>query len=206
MSIIERTLLLHEDESEIERSDRRLYTIDELRAGGGDITSRAFENALETLAEWVMEWEWWEFTIDAIADRIKNEYGITTCPKDYTFDTYRREFCFGKTSEVDERVLCKKAGLDLRRREVREVFGNLVIGVHYGWGHEGNWIGYPSYESWPSYVDDKVAEALDECLRDACHDALKMLLDEEEYLTSEEHLVETAQANEYLWTRDGRRP
>lgn len=197
MSVIERTLIL-DGEAEIERTDRKLFTLAELKAGEDeDIKSDAFDRACSWMIQGEMEWDWWSTTLDCEVDYIKEKYGFTYNPKDVTFDLDRGDFfCFGKITDLNEKHFLKLAGVDLRTKAARTIIEDeqLVIGVHYSYG-EHNWIGYISYEYLPDYIEEMspgIGEKLMSVLRDAQYEMLKNLRSEQEYLTSEEYLLERA--------------
>lgn len=52
-------------------------------------------------------------------------------------------------------------------------------------------------------LNEMFAEWLEEQYRDVCHDMYRTLEKESEYLTSEEAIIETIEANEYEFTEDG---
>jgi hypothetical protein len=201
VSVTEITTLI-DGVREISRTERKLFTLAELKEGDD---STAFDRACSWLIERTMEWDWWSTSLECEVDYIKEKYGFTYNPKDVSFDLDRGDyFCFGKTTELKERIFLKRAGIDLRTKAARAIIEDeqLVIGVRYGYG-EHNWIGYASYEYIPEYIEEMspgISDKLMDTLRDAQHEMLKNLRAEQDYLTSEEYLLEYAN-NEYeeLW-------
>jgi hypothetical protein len=208
MSVIERTLIL-DGETEVDRTERKLYTLAELKAREDeDIKYDAHDRALDWLREGVMEWDWWATTLDCEVDFIREKYGFTYNPKDVSFDLDRGSyFCFGKVTDLDDKKFMRKAGIDLRRRGARECIDRLIIGVRYGYG-EHNWIGFYEYECLPDYVEEMypgISDKLHDTLRDAQDEMLKNLRDEQDYLSGEEYLTEMCEGNDYLFDARGRR-
>ena len=202
MPRIETTIVADESGTEVQRTERKQYTLAELKAIGG----AGYDRALEKLAEWSMDYEWWDTLLDSERDEIAEKYGITFDPKDVTFDLDRGSFfAFGKAS-VDERVLLKRAGLDLRSKDARTIIEHgLVMGTtHYGGGIERGWIGLYQYDDIPDWVcSDETAEAIRDVLREAQDDMLTALREEQEYLTSKDHLLEWAEGNDWLFYENG---
>lgn len=194
-----------EDGEEIERNERPILTLAELKASDNE---RGYQAALEKLAEWSNEYGWWDATIESEHDHIRETYGIGYDPKEVTFDLYRREFSFGKTTDVDERKVLKKAGIDLRSKVARQIIEDerLIVGFHHtGGGFGFGWIGYSDYESIPDWIGLTEAQVSDirEVLKDAEQDLYKTLVSEQDYLTSEENLLEWAEANDYRFYDNG---
>ncbi len=61
---------------------------------------------------------------------------------------------------------------------------------------------YPEMEG--SEYEDKMMDTEDEFLKSICEDYLIMLRKECEYLSSDEAIIETIEANEYEFTKDGK--
>jgi hypothetical protein len=199
MSVTEITTLV-EGVREISRSERKLFTLAELKDGGGS----AFERALDWMRDGEMDWDWWTTTLDCEVDHIRATYGFIYDPKQVSFDLDRgNSFCFGKAPELDDRVFLKRAGIDLRTKAARTIIedGRLIVGVSHGYS-SWNWIGYYEYECIPDYIEEMspgITEKLQEVLRDAQYEMLTTLRAEQDYLTSEAYLLERAAEQDDLW-------
>ena len=270
MPTTEVTTRVDEHGHEIDRTERRLYTIEELREGGGEIGSRAFENALETLGQYVLDDpEWWtESVLDNDAVELFKACGITVPPKTETinvkvdgkfqwdeqhrpvtktitrddriwdsWDVDRGEFVLNPRAVVDERAFLRAlqwylsgkdirdlpalqwgqpspprpiaAGryqqrkFDLRSKDARIIREQgLVVHRASSWAAQTREFDLDyQYEG----LSEQTKEDCNELLSDLCHEVVSLLRDEMDYQTSEENLIEFAQANEYTWTKDGRR-
>lgn len=203
MARTETTIVADENGNELERTERKQYTLAELK----ELDGSGYDRALEKLAEMDYGYDWWETTLDSDVDHIAEKYGITYDPKDVSFDVDRGSFVsFGKAS-VNERVLLKRAGIDLRSKDARTILEHgLVMGTdHLGGGNERGWIGLAGgYEDIPDWVSSaETADAIRDVLRDAQNEMLETLRAEQEYLRSEEYLVEHAEVNEMLFYDNG---
>jgi hypothetical protein len=184
------------------------YALAELK----ELDGRGFANALYALGAAATEYDWWEDELEYwIADQVQERWGITFDPKQVTFDLDRADYlCFGKTSDVDDKVFLKAAGIDLRTRAARAIYedgGNLVLGVRHNRAYGSrNWIGFYEYEFVPDYIEDMqpgITEKIEDALVDATDFAKKVLRDEFENLTSEEHLLDWADNNNFRFEEDG---
>lgn len=186
----------------ISETERKEYTLAELKELDGD----GYDRALEHLSRISHEYDWWDATLDSETEYIADKYGITYNPKNVTFDLDRGSFfCFGKTHDVDDRKILRLAGVDLRTKAARDIIDTgLVLGTrHYGGSRMSGWIGFYAYEDIPSYIPDDVADAIRQVLTDAENEMLKTLRDEDEYLSSEEYLLELAEINDYWFYENG---
>ena len=207
MSVTETTTITNETGSIIDVSERTLYDIDELKAGDDGIDSSAYDKALSWLYE-IVDYDWWTDVLETLVDEVDAKYGIKFDHKQVSFDLERGSYvCLGKSTNVNDRVVLKAAGLDLRKRDVRQVLTDeaLVIGERYGYGNAHGWIGYSMYEGWPDYVERWVSDAIDKVLEQAQDHVLDVLRAEWDYLTGEEHLTEMSRINEYTFTSRGAR-
>ena len=64
---------------------------------------------------------------------------------------------------------------------------------------------YDDFDEWLSCHDDDIETAKDEFKKSILEDYSIMLQEEYEYLTSEEAIIETIEANEYEFTENGKR-
>lgn len=205
MSVIEVTTLV-DGGTEISRTERPLFTLAELKDGN----PAAFDRACSWMIQGEMEWDWWTTTLECEVDYIKEKYGFTYNPKDVSFDLDRGDyFCFGRVTDLDEKHYLKLAGIDLRTKIARTIIedGRLMIGQHYSY-NDHNWIGYYEYERVPEYLEEMspgITDKLEGPLRDAQHEMLKNLRSEQEYLTSEEYLLERAGDSDLLFDARGNR-
>lgn len=201
MTYTETLIVTDETGQEVKRSEREQATLLELK----ESDPAGYDRALETLAMHALEYEWWADILDSMTEHIQEQYGITYDPKEVEFDLDRGSyFIFGKAS-VDARVLLKRADVDLRTKDARDILEHgLVMGTTYsGFGDRG-WIGFEHYEGMPDDVSDETADAIRDVLRDAQNEMLSTLRAEQEYMTGAEYLEEHSEANEYRFYEDGR--
>lgn len=202
MTYTETMTVTDEAGQEIARREREQYSLLELK----ESDPNGYDRALETLAGFALEYEWWDSVLECMVDPIRAKYGITYNPTDVTFDLDRgATFVFGAAS-VDDRVLLKAAGMDLRTKDARTLLEHgLVMGTrHTGWYGDTGWIGLYAYEDIPEWTcAAETAEAIRDVLRDAQDEMLEVLRKERDYLSSPEYLEELAEINEYRFYETG---
>ncbi len=203
MTYTEVTTLADETGAEIQRTERKQYTLAELK----ESDPRGYDQALETLAQSALDYEWWQQALED-TEHIAEKYGITYDPSKVSFDLDRGSFFSFGPASVDDRVLLKRAGIDLRTKDARTILEHgLVMGTSYSYGMDRGWIGIYSGDPGVSadwLASDETCDAIRDVLRDAQNEMLKTLRDEMEYLTSAEYLEEHAEINELRFYDDGR--
>lgn len=137
--------------------------------------------------------EWWETVFEDA-----KEIGLQID----SFDIDRGSYCKGEfilsACEVAQNIfnnhgeICEtyKTAKDFMR-EWQPIFNNYMDETH------------EDYES--SDSEDKLQELEEQFLKSLCEDYRIMLTQESEYLTSEEAIKETIEANEYEFTKEGNR-
>lgn len=184
-----------------------LFTLSELKKASEEgeidgveyeVSSSAYQDAFDSVALVMTDYGWWETALDALGKYdFPEKYGLTFEGSQVRFDLDRgSKFTLPADTEIDTRVFLKKAGIDLRTKDARLLLEyGFVIGVRY----DRNYVDVTDGD-----VTDATIEKLEDLLTDATHYGLKTLRDEMEYLTSEEQVIENADANGYTFTADGR--
>jgi hypothetical protein len=158
-----------------------------------ELSEQAKQKAIEVCSDYNVSYDWWE-SIYEDAENI----GL----KIKGFDIDGGSYCKG-----DFQIAANEIAANILRghgencdtyktasnfmEEWQPVFSNYMDETH------------ESYES--SESEDKLLELEDDFLKALLEDYRIILQKEYEYLTSEEAVVETIQANEYEFTADGRR-
>jgi len=245
MPLIETTVLADEHGHEIEKHDRKLYTLAELKAlddrpapeQDDEISSRAYENALEWLSQG--ESEFWSgqdeldnyiqpehFGLAGITfDAKKAEYNVGygsiyfVLPHGTSIDTpvflralkawaEGRDYRGKDYAKADRKVVLhpySQHKIDLRSKDARiaREQGLVVQTVSSMWSHSSDEFDLDyHYEG----MSDEFKKDCNAFLSDLCHEAAYLLNAEYEYVTGDrEYLMETAEANEYTFDRNGKR-
>lgn len=180
-----------------------------------ELEGSARQRVMDWLFEGAANYEWWECTVDHWKETLA-AYGFSDVNIYFSgFSSQGDGACFDASVDVD--ALC------LHLAKERPAFSNLVRFdiLNYGasidiierrYSHEGtrhldvanNWELDPDRHKALHPLFIEFCEAAEEFRRDICHEIYRDLEKEYEYLTSEEQLLETADANEYLFDANGR--
>jgi hypothetical protein len=245
-------------------TERKLYTLAELREVGGS----GYDRALDWLREGQFDGEWWYEGVIDDAVGLFEACGITVPQKTETthvkvdgkftqdergnfvtktitrddtiwdsWDVDRGEFTLNRRAVVDERAFLQAlqwylAGkdirdlpalgwgqptpprpltasprgqrtFDLRSKDARIISEQgLVIHRVDAWRSSGTREFNLDYH-YDGLSEQTMADC-NELLSDLCHEVISLLRDEAEYRSSEEALLEMAEANDYRFTEEGR--
>ncbi|KKM74875.1 hypothetical protein LCGC14_1395930 [marine sediment metagenome] len=179
-----------------------------------ELEGRARETAFQWLREGATDHEWYDCTTDHWAERLA-AYGFSDVKIYFSgFCSQGDGACFDASVDVD--ALC------LHMAKERPAFSNLVrfdilpgasidtVNHHYSHEHTrnldvaNNWELDPERHKALHPLFIEFCEAAEEFRQGLCQEIYADLEKEYEYLTSEEQLLETADANEYLFDANGR--
>ena len=169
----------------VETVKRNLYSF-------GELSEEAKEKAIERLYDLNVDHDWWDSVYED-AERV----GL----KITSFDLDRGSYVKGKFTQSAEAVanaILQEHGPNADTVETAQqyIFELEHLRDPYSDENRGNDDFDP---------DDIDTEEIDkEFLRMLCEDYRIMLQEEYDYLTSEEAIIETIQANEYEFTEDGK--
>lgn len=182
-------------------TNHTVYSFDEL-------SDDAKQKAIESLSDINIDYYWY---YDEYLEDIASEYGIKLVWSDLCFDLDRGSYLYmdnhdhgrtGDTSYIEDNLkFLKKAGLDLRTKNAKELIENGIslATKHYGGGDGRNYID-ADYADISEEADQKLQDTIDEL----CDRLRSQLREDYEYRTSEEAIIDTIQANEYEFYEDGR--
>jgi hypothetical protein len=179
------------------------YTINELKPEIKD-------KVIEKFSEINTSHDWYENSYEGWAEKLA-EYGLEA--DNYTWDLYRNEFDFTNLRVIDAAVLLSK--LELSKELIPfdiTTKGNYDIQISF---RDGLDVTVDSNNYDEDDFDEKLQEPTDdlECvIFDKVEDLVKhlkseffkQLKDDYEYLTSEEAIIDTLDANEHLFTKEGK--
>ncbi len=173
-----------------------------------ELSEEAQQKAIENNYDINVDYYWY---YDEILEEIASDYGVNLIWSDLCFDLDRGSYLYmdnhdhgrsGQTSDIeDAHKFLKRAGLDLRTRDARELLDNGIslATKHYGGGDGRNYID-TNYADVSDETDQKLQNTIDEL----CDRLRTLLRDDYEYRTSEEAIRETLIENEYEFYEDGR--
>ncbi len=168
-----------------------------------ELSDEAKERAINAFRDINVEFNWWEDSFDTIraaGELLGLEIGEIRFDTDSycTFDAHYRYVCGAVKAVRDEFPraddLCKVAK-DLQALQRRH-FYSLSCAVTEGWS--------VNYYRCFRFGEDYECDALGDILDDFAHWARILLRDEYEYLTSNEAIRDTIEANEYEFTEAGK--
>lgn len=143
----------------------------------------------------VSDSDWNEFCFMDFKERLK-KIGIS-CNTFY-YDLDRGAYIYmDKPSVDDERLFMKKAGIDLRTKDARDVGVNSYIGIatrYYGGESATNHVEATTIE-----MEGKLQDLLSGLLNEFLFELRK----EYEYMTSKAMVEDTIKANEYTFRENG---
>jgi len=158
-----------------------------------ELSKPAQQKAIEKMYDINVDYEWWESTYEDAAN-----VGL----KITGFDIDRGSYCKAEFIEHSENVaaaIIENHGETCQTYKTAQSFIASMKVIEDRARAEGK-DGDESY-----WFDTEIEDAEDEFLKSLCEDYLKILRDEYEYLTSEDAIIETIEANEYEFTKDGNR-
>ena len=160
-----------------------------------ELSEQAKQKAVENMYDINISHEWWEYTYEDAAN-----VGL----KITAFDTGRSDYCdieFIEDSNHTMETILKEHGEDCStyktalnfKKEWAELVEKYSDGVNKDKVSEDN-----EYE-----FDNEADELEKEFLKSLGEDYLTMLRNDYEYQTSEEAIIDTIEANEYEFTKEG---
>ena len=178
-----------------------------------ELSEEAKQNAIEKLYAINVDYEWYH--MDDMYNEIAKEYGLKIKMNDVCFDLDRGNYLYFETYNHgskkdyvkgiyidDDRKFFKKAGLNLRLKRIKEAIINYDITVDHT--HGGGGYGFNCLDiSYDSDLTDDDVNQLENCLKEFIEEILDSLKKDYEYLTSEEAIIDTIEANDYDFTVDG---
>ena len=182
-----------------ETTTRTLYQFSEL-------SDKAKQRAIEKLCDINTDFDWWEFTYETITTAARC-LGIVCRVEGFDLDrgqsielrggySYRKGWRAALAHEFggDTLAALVKIGEELQSAQRRAFYCASIdlSPVRHG-------TAYTVYSKFGAYVTDDLMDAL----RSFEHWALTLLRREYDYLTSEEAIIETIEANEYEFDENG---
>lgn len=164
----------------------KMYQFDEL-------SDEAKETAIEKLYDINVGYDWWDSTYEDA-----KTIGLVI----EEFDLDRHRHCAGKWTEDAEdaaHLIIENHGEQCETHQDATEFLDILSTEQEIFESQGDYD--PEYEEFDE--TDKYEELCEEFLRTICEDYAIMLQGECEYLTGEEAIIETIEANKYEFTEDG---
>lgn len=200
---------------QVQKREYKTYKLSEL-------TDDARAKALETLYDINVDYDWWEFSLEDIANWTLETYGIEFEAEHVCFDLDRgSQFYVDAKHDGSSHVAriwvkdYKKLGQVLRKSyQVKQASINKLVNEtasitieckHYGGGDGTNYADLNDYDNLLSDGEyQKIEDGVNDILKEIEGEALSRLRKEQDYLTSEEAIVETIESNDYDFFEDGR--
>ena len=159
-----------------------------------ELTDKAKQKVIEKFADINTDYEWWDFTVEDA-----KEIGLNIT----SFELYHKDInakFINSALETSAKII-QEHGVDCATYKTALQFStdydSLV--AKYSDGIDlTNVTGEKEYDF--DQEDDKLKN---DFLNSLCNDYFKMLLEEYEYATSEEAIIETIKSNEYFFTENG---
>ena len=192
------------------RHEKRVYKVYQFNELKPEAKEKAIEQA--SIDGINTDLNWWEQ--DENYNEMARDYGLEVKMSEISFDLDRGSYVYFETFNhgreenwktgievADYKKFVKKAGLKWRK-SLEQAF---TIGHKHYAGSEGkNTIEADSYYGDSNLTDEEI-EKLEACLEEFIDEILSQLKKEYNYLTSEEAIIETIEANEYDFLEDGSR-
>lgn len=167
----------------------KLYSFNELKE---DIKNKVIQDNYDINTNY----DWWECTYDTF-----NECGI----KIDSFDLYRKHIEIDNILDWEEIAknlknnFCNSHDLYIDSLNFIKERDNLIKELGSGNDKDGYSV---DYDNWDIY-DERIIEIETEYKRELENDILNWLNSEYEYLTSEQAIIETIEANEFKFLKHG---
>lgn len=158
---------------------------------------------LENLYDINTDYDWFDMTVSEDFPAKLHEIGLSGSKFYFSLDRDNYIYCDDLGIE-DIKKLLKTIKVDLRSKEAKSIIENglIVDKQHYGMGIAKNYIqlGYSVIDTAKSLdIENKL-----QALLESTFDEFKSILSKEyDYLTSEEAIIDTIEANDYDFTIDG---
>lgn len=176
-----------------------------------ELDKEAKQKVLEKLYDINIDYEWYEN--DCIYDEIAKDYGLVIDMFQVNFDLDRGSYVAFETYNhgrkenyikgiyIDNyKTFFKKANLNIKLKRIKQEIAEENIEIdhnHYAGSRIDNYI-----EDVGNITITEL-ESLETCLRDFLEEILDQLKAQYNYATSEEAIIETIEANEYTFLKDG---
>jgi hypothetical protein len=154
-----------------------------------ELDESAKEKAIDSYYDINVDYDWYESTYEDAAN-----IGL----KITSFDIDRGSYCKGEFQLSPHEVaanIIRDHGEGCKTNKTAQIFLDGVNSVEPTEGEE--------YGEGEEY-ENKMMELEDDFLKSLCEDYLKMLRNDYEYQTSKEAIIETIEANEYEFTKEGK--
>lgn len=174
----------------------------------GELSEEAKQKALDVMRDINVDYDWWECTVEGIAEDWLAKYGISFEDGSLCFDLnprYRElHFISGKIY-VERPYRLVYAATGSKGLAICAAKGLLEFyfeTVHYGGGHARTFLRHSDNRSvnTPDLPVD-----FEQFFHELCQEFWSTLEKEYDYLTSDEAVKDTIEANEYDFYEDGRR-
>lgn len=174
----------------------KVYKFDELSE---EVKNKVIEN----LYDINIDYSWWDMTTSEDFPAQLNEIGLYGTK--FYFDLDRNDYLYCDDLAVDNiEKLLKAVNVDLRTKEAKSIIENgfSVNKTYYASGAK-NFIdlGYGVIDTAKSLDIENSIHAL---LEDTLENFKNQLKKEYEYLTSDESIIDTIEANDYQFTAEGK--
>jgi hypothetical protein len=179
------------------------YTIKELEP-------KVREEVVNRYSEINTNHDWFDGCYEGFDEKLA-EYGLE-CMKRFEWDLYRNDFEFNGLNIKDQKLLLSKLEVskDLIPLELK-TNGNYIIEM----GAKDCYVKVDITDDYAmtcpditmdelQEVEDAIGNKLSSLIEDLQSQFLKVLKDDYEYLTSEEAIVDSLDANDYLFTKEGK--
>jgi len=167
-----------------------------------DLNQNAKDHVLEKERYLNVDYEWW----DGITERLK-EAGIDA---EHVYFDLQSGYFYADKADVDKEKLISAMWREryIGAQEAYAMRDHFYIGLrttYHGCGFGQNFFELEVEDDVPEEVAKNVEGGIDAFLDDLINKCLKELRDEYDYLTSDESVTETIEANEWRFTPDGER-
>jgi hypothetical protein len=187
-----------------------------------ELSEEAKEKAIEKLYDINVDYDWWDCCLEDIESWSHETYGINFDTSDVCFDLDRgSQFYVDAKHDGSAHIAqiwvhdYKKLGQVLRKnygvkqssinKLVNETASITIECKHYGGGDGANYADLNDYDNVLTDSEyQKIEEAVNDILKEIEQEALSRLRKEQDYLTSEEAIIDTIEANDYDFFEDGR--
>ena len=141
------------------------------------------------------EFDWWDGDYEYFKEQLV-KIGIEAETFYFNLEPRYRDFHLEKPMVVDERKFLKFCGVDLRTKEARNIIEEEGIAIN--WTHTGGGDGY-------HWIDPEIVNevCLMDCLKKVLDKFWKELDSEFDGLITDEAIIDTLEANNYEFTKDG---
>lgn len=177
----------------------KVFTFDEL-------TDEQKQKAIQKLSDINIDDDYW-FDIDEYFETEAQEHGFDVAPKkEWTFDLYRKEYDFGIF--IDDKIKVLKWILSANKYKHKKLILHLFENDFLYLSSDGDVslseLGYilPRYKYINKVIDELYSD-IDQAKSELEYGIFKKLQKQYDYYTSDESIIETIKANEYMFDENG---